>query len=117
MEGYLVKDLGVPKRRIQRLLGPTEHRSLNDSLFPSRANIISSLLSLVQNPEITMGDNIIIYFSGHGSCYSPSDLDHNAGMGSIEALCPIDREDLDANGPPIPDISDRDQLHSQGDLS
>ncbi|KAK0193115.1 caspase domain-containing protein [Armillaria mellea] len=108
MESYLVKDLGVPKERIQRLLGPTEHRSLNDSTVPSRANIISSLHSLVDNPQIECGDNIIIYFSGHGSCYSPSDLDHGAGMGSIEALCPIDREDLDADDVLIPDISDRE---------
>ncbi|PBK64094.1 hypothetical protein ARMSODRAFT_962578 [Armillaria solidipes] len=108
MESYLVKDLGVPKGRIQRLLGPTEHRSLNDFSVPSRVNIVSSLHSLVHNPEIEMGDNIIIYFSGHGSCYSPSDLDHNAGAGSIEALCPMDREDLDADDVLIPDISDRE---------
>ncbi|PBK64090.1 hypothetical protein ARMSODRAFT_1007392 [Armillaria solidipes] len=108
MENYLVKDFGVPKERIQRLLGPTEHRSPSDFSVPSRANIVSSLLSLVHNSQIELGDNIIIYFSGHGSCYSPSNLDCNAGMGSIEALCPIDREDLDASGVPIPDISDRE---------
>ncbi|KAK0237483.1 hypothetical protein EDD85DRAFT_769913, partial [Armillaria nabsnona] len=81
---------------------------LNNSSAPSRVNIVSSLLSLVHNPEITMGDNIIIYFSGHDSGYTSSDLDHNAGAGSIEALCPIDHEDLDACGVPIPDISDRE---------
>ncbi|KAK0489746.1 hypothetical protein EDD18DRAFT_1081062, partial [Armillaria luteobubalina] len=69
----------------------------------SRANIVSTLVSLVRNLEIETGDNIIIYFSGHGSY-----LDHGAGMGSIEALCPIDREDLDADDVVIPDISDRE---------
>ncbi|PBK90975.1 hypothetical protein ARMGADRAFT_864995, partial [Armillaria gallica] len=107
MESYLIKDLGVPQERIQRLLGPTEleHESLNHSSTPSRANIVSSLLSLVSNPEIEFGDNIIIYISGHGSRYSPS---HFGLAGSIEALCPIDRGNLGADGTPIPDISDRE---------
>ncbi|PBK90979.1 hypothetical protein ARMGADRAFT_1110930 [Armillaria gallica] len=39
---------------------------------------------------------------------STSDLDHNVGAGSFEALCPINCEDLDTCGVPIPDISDRE---------
>ncbi|PBK90972.1 hypothetical protein ARMGADRAFT_872604, partial [Armillaria gallica] len=108
MENYLINDLGVPKERIQRLLGPTEHGSLNNFSVPSRTNIVSSLLNIVQNPEIEVGDNVIIYFSGHGTSYSPSDVGFDAETGSIEALCPIDRGDLDANDIPIPDISDRE---------
>ncbi|KAK0205944.1 peptidase C14, caspase domain-containing protein, partial [Desarmillaria ectypa] len=108
MENYFVSDLGVPKERIQRLLGSTEHRTFKNSSVPTRANIIETLLNLVHDPKIEMGDNIIIYFLGHGSCYSPSDFDHTAEIGSIEALCPMDREDLDADGAPIADISDRE---------
>ncbi len=108
MENYLINDLGVPKERIRCLFGSTEHRTLENSSVPSRENIIESLVSLVHNPEIERGDNIIIYFSGHGSSYSLSDLDPNAGMGTIEALCPMDREDVGVSGVPVPDISDRE---------
>ncbi len=102
MENYLINDLAVPKERIRRLFGSTEHRTLENSSIPSRANIIESLVSLVHNPEIDRGDNIIIYFSGHGSSY-PS-----ARMGTIKALCPMDREDVGASGVPVPDISSRE---------
>ncbi|KAK0443864.1 hypothetical protein EV421DRAFT_2035292 [Armillaria borealis] len=114
-------DHQIPRHRLDAsrfwavLIGIDGHKTsplrgcVSDALtMESYLNIVSSLLSLVHNSQIELGDNIIIYFSGHGSCYSPSNLDHNAGMGSIEALCPIDREDLDASGVPIPDISDRE---------
>ncbi|KAK0431410.1 peptidase C14, caspase domain-containing protein [Armillaria borealis] len=108
MEKYLTEDLGVPNNHIQLLLGSEEHTSPDDPMNPSRANIISALLSLATNAEIKDGDIIIIYFSGHGSSYSsPDDV---AIYGDIETLCPMDR-DIIVNNEAIPDISDR-ELHT-----
>ncbi|KAK0476233.1 hypothetical protein EDD18DRAFT_1265720 [Armillaria luteobubalina] len=117
MEKYLIEGLGVPKNRIQTLHGPQIHVP-NISTLPSRANIISMLLSLAKNPDINTGDIIVIYYSGHGSSYPFSDYftDEDspgtnvsiAGAGSVEVLCPMDRDMLDENGIPIPDISDRE---------
>ncbi|KAK0227262.1 hypothetical protein EDD85DRAFT_750788, partial [Armillaria nabsnona] len=120
MTEFLTKNLGVPKHRTQCLFGFSRHKSCRDSLIPSRVNIVNTLLSLTTNSEIACGDNIVIYFSGHGSTYycdeyydsDPSGGDEQqvfvAGAGSIEALCPMDRNTLDVNGAPIPDISDRE---------
>ncbi|KAK0227168.1 hypothetical protein EDD85DRAFT_958400 [Armillaria nabsnona] len=55
--GFLIDDLGVPKGHIQCLLGPENPISEN-SLTPSRANIVDVLYSLIGNPEIKRGDNI-----------------------------------------------------------
>ncbi|KAK0475409.1 caspase domain-containing protein [Armillaria novae-zelandiae] len=106
MEKYLAEHLRVPKNRIQLLLGPNEHTTADDAMKPSRANIINALLSLATNDEIQRDDNIIIYFAGHGSYYPPSEDDDTYGF--IETLCPIDRDIMDENGKPIPDISDRE---------
>ncbi|KAG7443926.1 uncharacterized protein BT62DRAFT_971744 [Guyanagaster necrorhizus] len=120
MENYLTKCLGVPKGRIQRLIGTQPYTYPAGPSIPSRANIIRTLLSVMTNPQIDYGDNIIIYYSGHGSRYSCSECSHNcdsnsddgqvsvAGSGSIEALCPMDRNTRDTNGTVIPDISDRE---------
>ncbi|PBK65058.1 hypothetical protein ARMSODRAFT_443062 [Armillaria solidipes] len=105
MERYLTEDLCVPKHRIQRLLGSKEHASSDNYHLPTRVNIIQTLVGLITNSEIQNGDNIIIYFSGHGSGYSTAGYCANAGD-SIEALCPIDR--TESNGSHIPDISDRE---------
>ncbi|KAK0437403.1 hypothetical protein EV421DRAFT_1907433 [Armillaria borealis] len=105
--------------RIQLLLGSKEHTSPDDPMYPSRTHITDMLFSLIDNPEIEERDNIIIYFSGHGSAYSCSsyhdvekpDLETEisfSGTGYIEALCPIDRDNCDTNGKPVPDISDRE---------
>ncbi len=119
MKDYLLKDLGVPEDRLQLLLGPNEHMSRTYDI-PSRRNIICTLLSLITNPDIMNGDNIVIYFSGHGSNYSWFDyysqrahdsdcaFDDVLTTGSVEALCPIDRNEPDEKGCPIPDISDRE---------
>ncbi|KAK0227215.1 hypothetical protein EDD85DRAFT_776991, partial [Armillaria nabsnona] len=69
-----------------------------------RANIIRALCSLVHNPQIEQGDNIVIYFSGHGSTGGRPG-DH---LFPIEALCPIDRNTIDSSGSRVPDISDRE---------
>ncbi|SJL12686.1 uncharacterized protein ARMOST_16117 [Armillaria ostoyae] len=87
------------------------HLDIEPSI-PTRANIIDTLLSLSTNSEIENGDNIIIYFAGHGSIYFCSEYPPYEGTsvadrGSIEALCPIDRTPPDSEVT-IPDISDRE---------
>lgn len=107
MEKYFTEDLSVPRNRIQLLVGSNEHLSPRDSMNPSRAHILAALLSLVTNPEIAYGDNIIIYFSGHGSSYPPG-TKGDSEADYIQALCPIDRDTPGENGKPVPDISDRE---------
>ncbi|KAK0191755.1 caspase domain-containing protein [Armillaria mellea] len=113
MKNFLINDLGLPKERIQCLLG--SHNLISDGpLTPSRANIVNTLHSLIHNDEIQLGDNIVIYYAGHGSsyCYSErfdtEESGHSTDFSSIEALCPVDRDSIDTNGLPIPDISDRE---------
>ncbi|KAK0199778.1 peptidase C14, caspase domain-containing protein [Desarmillaria ectypa] len=109
---YLVHVLGVPESHIQLLLA--RHGSLSSDMpWPSRVNIIESLHNIRRNPLIQKNDNIIIYFSGHGTSYHCSDYFPKrsggaARFGAIEAICPADRYTVDANGRPIPDISDRE---------
>ncbi|KAK0224517.1 hypothetical protein EDD85DRAFT_859550 [Armillaria nabsnona] len=116
VEKYLKEEMGIPQDRIQLLLG-SQSASVDDSSFPSRTNIVDTLLGLVDNPQIKVGDNIIIYFSAHGSGYSPNDYhfgdaeDSHSLDGvddSIEAICPIDRDAIDSSGLRVPDISDRE---------
>ncbi|KAK0235117.1 hypothetical protein EDD85DRAFT_841921 [Armillaria nabsnona] len=93
---------------IQPLLVPCSGPA-PDTPLPSRANIIEGLHSLRRNPLIQKGDNIIIYFSGHGASYRYSDYfprqeGGTAHNGAVEAICPADRT-VDINGHPlIPDI-------------
>ncbi|KAK0183539.1 caspase domain-containing protein [Armillaria mellea] len=88
---YLTDDLHVPKERIECLLSPGDDCLVNSSI-PSRENIISSLLGLVQNPHIQPGDGIIIYFAGHGTSYQ----------------CTKYRDTIVNDNTPLPDISDRE---------
>ncbi|SJL10592.1 uncharacterized protein ARMOST_13980 [Armillaria ostoyae] len=121
MEKYLVDDLLVPRERIQRLLDAARYgdTSTDISSIPSRANIISLLLSLTTNPNIEHDDPIIIYFAGHGSCYALSDNDDDPDFDKefdddecspkfVEAICPMDRNTPDSSGVPILDITDRE---------
>ncbi|PBK63131.1 hypothetical protein ARMSODRAFT_844354, partial [Armillaria solidipes] len=122
MKKYLVEYLHVPNERIQSFLGPAQSYGATStdvtSLSPSRANILSVLLSLTTNPDIEYGDPIIIYFAGHGSRYllsnqdGPDDNkarnDNECPPKFVEAFCPMDRDSRDNNGVPIPDISDRE---------
>ncbi|KAK0215076.1 hypothetical protein IW262DRAFT_1236235, partial [Armillaria fumosa] len=120
MEKYLTEHLGVLKERIQRLIGMQANIYPGDTSIPSHVNIIRMLLSVMTNSHIKYGDNIIINYSGHGSQYSCSEYFYNwdtgsdngqaniTGIQSIEALCPMDCNTLDANGTLIPDISDRE---------
>ncbi|KAK0443319.1 hypothetical protein EV421DRAFT_544368 [Armillaria borealis] len=105
MEKFLVEDLGVPKRRIQSLLGSKKQVAPSDPFLPTRANIIQTLTILIYNSEIEHGDNIVIFFSGYGSVYSCEEY-CGKGAGTIESLCPIDRTEEDSF--PVPDISDRE---------
>ncbi|PBK79136.1 hypothetical protein ARMGADRAFT_890079, partial [Armillaria gallica] len=100
---YLIDDLGVPEERIQCLLGP-EISIPGNFLTPSRANIVNVLHSLIDNIEIERGDNIVVYYAGHGSSYYyatiipvPSKL-----------YAPLDRDAIDAEGRYVPHISDRE---------
>ncbi|SJL12636.1 uncharacterized protein ARMOST_16065 [Armillaria ostoyae] len=127
MEEFLIKDLGVPEGHIQCLLSPIpipspdpsnnsrridpeERRIVGAVTSPIRKNIIDTLLGLSTDSQILHGDNIIIYFSGHGSSYDLSDFDKSGDIsaeGFIEALCPVDRTSSDTDVS-IPDISDRE---------
>ncbi|PBK80876.1 hypothetical protein ARMGADRAFT_1091878 [Armillaria gallica] len=112
MEKCLVEVIGVPKERIQTLLGPRNQHDANVSSIPSRAKILSALRSLLTKADIKHGDPIVVFFAGHGSRYAWSDLDDDKNFGSdnehsparagfVEALCPLDRDN-------VPDISDRE---------
>ncbi|KAK0191744.1 hypothetical protein F5146DRAFT_930069, partial [Armillaria mellea] len=111
MKKFLINDLSMPREHIQCLLSPHNLPTPNDPLTPSHANIVNTLYSLIHNDEIQSGNNIVIYYAGHGSSYSHSDMEESGcstDFCSIEALCPIDHDSIDVNGLPIPDISDRE---------
>ncbi|KAK0489881.1 peptidase C14, caspase domain-containing protein [Armillaria luteobubalina] len=104
MKKFLTRDLGVLEGRIQCLLSPVPYPDLLDTskgleqdlTSATRENIITTLLSLSTHPHIEHDDNIIIYFSGHGSSYNLSDFDKSddiSAEGFIEALCPADHTD------------------------
>ncbi|KAK0219728.1 peptidase C14, caspase domain-containing protein, partial [Armillaria nabsnona] len=114
MEKCLVEVVGVPKERIQALLGLRDQHDADVSSIPSHANILSTFHSLLTKADIKHGDPIVVYFAGHGSRYAWSDLDddkdsdeehineHSPSRAAfVEALCPIDRDT-------VPDISDRE---------
>ncbi|KAK0502092.1 caspase domain-containing protein [Armillaria luteobubalina] len=104
---YLLGGLGIAKDHIQLLLSGSDA-----FIEPTRENIVDSLLNLSTDPRIEVGDNIIIYFSGHGSAYEcakylPYDDGTLATLGAIEVLCPVNRGHHTLNGD-VPDISDRE---------
>ncbi|KAJ6622336.1 caspase domain-containing protein [Mycena sp. CBHHK59/15] len=117
---YLREGLGVPEERMQILLAPAPAESDTDILSPSRHNIIQTLLSLCHNAAIKPGDNILIYFAGHGATYKLENYysESYAAVGAIEALCPVDRGTLDDRDRDrsIPDISDRELNHILSDI-
>ncbi|KAK0492687.1 caspase domain-containing protein, partial [Armillaria luteobubalina] len=115
MKRLLTEKFKVPEHRIQCLLG-SANSTPGNSIIPSRANIVNALYNLIDNDEIQRGDNIIIYYAGHGSSYRCSQQCTRksscckAGICPIEAICPID---CDTRNPSdsrcwIPDISDRE---------
>ncbi|KAK0432806.1 caspase domain-containing protein [Armillaria borealis] len=117
MTQYLINDLNVPGSQIDLLLasrdvpGCQDFPDVNSVKFPSRKNIVQILLNLRANPLIKPGDNIIVYFSGHGSSYSCEEYfprETCGHIGAIEAICPVDRNERDKDGRIISDISDRE---------
>ncbi|KAH0584272.1 hypothetical protein H2248_009820 [Termitomyces sp. 'cryptogamus'] len=113
---YLRQDLGVPESNIKLLLQP--HNSSSTTQYPTRAGILDALYThLRDNTMVTYGDNIFIYFAGHGSLYRAAHdpiFTSIAGMsGTIEAICPADHymeEHLDDDYTQVAgiDISDRE---------
>ncbi|PBK98855.1 hypothetical protein ARMGADRAFT_1075658 [Armillaria gallica] len=118
MEKCLVEVLGVPRNRIQRLFGPTRGETTDGSISPTRANILKTLYSLVDNANILPGDNTIVYFAGNGARYDAEEYYRNrvppevsvASIRPLNALCPLDRAARDDNGPEILDIT-RNRCH------
>ncbi|KAK0214483.1 caspase domain-containing protein [Armillaria fumosa] len=112
---YLLEDLGIAEDHVQRLLSGDDA-----CIVPTRENIVNALLGLSTNPWIQAGDSIIIYFSGHGSTYHCAEyLPYNgsyAGVGTIEALCPVDRGGYTPDGD-VPDISDREMNSILSEIS
>ncbi|KAK0227235.1 peptidase C14, caspase domain-containing protein, partial [Armillaria nabsnona] len=103
--------IGTINNGVQRLFDWSSMTTSHiDCMSPTRANIIASLLRLSTDSRIKEGDNILIHFSGHGSKYFCSDYPPykatSAGTGTIEVLCPIDRDE--GHGGMVPDISDRE---------
>ncbi|PBK91794.1 hypothetical protein ARMGADRAFT_867604, partial [Armillaria gallica] len=109
---YLNTNMRVDASHIQLLLSTTP-QSLNHTpgavhSAATRANIVDSLIGLSTDDAIGKDDNILIFFSGHGAVYECKDFYPTgpARRGTIEALCPTDRDPAAPNG--IPDISDRE---------
>ncbi|KAK0437251.1 uncharacterized protein EV420DRAFT_1588730, partial [Desarmillaria tabescens] len=108
---FLIEDAGIPKHRIQCLLG--SKNPTPDSVIPSRTNIVNTLRGLIDNPDIERGDNIIIHYAGHGTSYYCSEhfsaqSTCQTGACPIDALCPINRDTMDSDKHWIPDISKRE---------
>ncbi|SJL17540.1 uncharacterized protein ARMOST_21092 [Armillaria ostoyae] len=110
------ESMGVPPDHIDLLLGTD---NTTPQPFPgvkyasaTRTNIVDKLLCLSTNPQIQYGDNILIYFAGHGAVYHCKDYlayEFPADQGTIEALCPVDRNPIAADKDErIPDICDRE---------
>ncbi len=106
--------MGVPSGHIDLLLGTdnTTPQLLLEYTSATRTNIVDKLLCLSTNPQIQYGDNILIYFAGHGAVYQCKDYpayDFPADQGTIEALCPVDRNPIASDKDErIPDICDRE---------
>ncbi|PBK66813.1 hypothetical protein ARMSODRAFT_1086612 [Armillaria solidipes] len=110
------ESMGVPPDHIDLLLGTD---NTTPQPFPgvkcasaTRTNIVDKLLCLSTNPQIQYGDNILIYFAGHGAVYHCKDYpayEFPADQGTIEALCPVDRNPIASDKDErIPDICDRE---------
>ncbi|KAK0435901.1 hypothetical protein EV421DRAFT_1157826 [Armillaria borealis] len=89
MQEFLRDHLRVPEQRIQCLLG-SEKPIPGNTLTPSRANVVNTLYSLIHNDEIQFGDNIIVYYAGHGSSYLCSDCTSSGDPASLLDYAPTD---------------------------
>ncbi|PBK70876.1 hypothetical protein ARMSODRAFT_1017652 [Armillaria solidipes] len=114
---FLMTGLHVPSDRIQLLLGSHGPATCLDHTFerilkPTRTQIVESLSSLANNGAIDSGDQIMVFYSGHGTSYRCNDdftTTKIASTGSIQAICPLDRDSA-ISPPPIKirDISGRE---------
>ncbi|KZV66030.1 hypothetical protein PENSPDRAFT_101597 [Peniophora sp. CONT] len=107
MVDFLTSTLRVPGSHIVVLASSTS--TTTDELqskvrpigVPSRAVILDALHSHFRdNDSVRYGDNLIFYFSGHGSSYGLF------GPSATETVCPMDRGTT--SSPRIYDISDRE---------
>ncbi|KAK0215284.1 peptidase C14, caspase domain-containing protein, partial [Armillaria nabsnona] len=125
---YLIDNLRVPESHIQLLLSTdSKECTVSGNNSPTRATIVKAILGLSTNSEIHRGDNIIIYFAGHGTTYKCAQYDGTAAtLGNVDALCPIDHgpeptasakisdTNVDdakssiSSDPQVPDICDRE---------
>ncbi|KAK0470864.1 hypothetical protein IW261DRAFT_1321334, partial [Armillaria novae-zelandiae] len=111
---YLSEDLRVPGDHIQLLLIELTDEGISK---PTRAKIVNALLRLSTNPDIQHGDNMVVYFAGHGTkydCDGYSQYKGPAALGTIEALCPIDRGSQDTTSTKASDAKD-DESSVTGD--
>ncbi|KAK0505515.1 hypothetical protein EDD18DRAFT_1098861 [Armillaria luteobubalina] len=104
---YASYPLQGPVPDMQLMEKSKDHMYLEDLMYPSHAHIIDALLSLTTNPKIMHSDNIIIYYSGHGSYYPPH-MEEDSETDYIGTLCPIDRDSLGDDGKHVLHISDHE---------
>ncbi|PBK72072.1 hypothetical protein ARMSODRAFT_882801, partial [Armillaria solidipes] len=95
IKSFLTDDLGVSEERTHpispRSRNPNPRRSLGT--FP-RQHCRCALQSRY-NGSVERGDNIIVYYVGHGSSYHCSehfDTKCRSDVCHTEALCPLDRD-------------------------
>ena len=109
MYNFFTRSLGLPDGNLRLLLSPTTDEDFRHLRYlPStRSNILDALYGhLRDNADIRSGDNIIIYYSGHGARYDAHSLFDDT-EDAVEALCPADRGARTKDGI-VCDISDRE---------
>ncbi|KAK0438732.1 uncharacterized protein EV420DRAFT_1753140 [Desarmillaria tabescens] len=122
METYLIKNLGVPKGQIQRLISSKYPSSSGSSIgithhysYPTRANIIDTLLGLSKNRRLRKA-TVSSFYSRDAVRYSTSKSTsenrwhHRLYKADdfVEVFCPIDRGIIGDKGASIPNISERE---------
>ncbi|KAF9241589.1 hypothetical protein BU15DRAFT_87172 [Melanogaster broomeanus] len=107
MKQWLIQDLHVPSSNIALLLNSEATRRRIEDTFMSH---------LVNNPAISQGDALIIYFAGHGSSMSAPRDWCEGNPRHVQVLCPYDH---DTKGPEgrVAGISDRSLYAMLGELS
>ena len=94
---YLTTVLHVPYSHI---------RVCDDNSSTTRKSILEALAHhLLDNGNIAKDNTVIVFFAGQGSSYDARQFWRD-GVGSIEALCPSDRDPHNPESPP--DISHRE---------
>ena len=104
---WLVHDLQVPSNNIALLLNREATKRRIEDVFMSH---------LVNNPAISQGDALLVYFAGHGS-NMPAPRDWCEGKPRhVQVLCPYDH---DTNSPEgrVAGISDRSLCSMLAELS